>query len=251
MLYRAQDYFFVFDRTTQGSSASSPSGLAAPAIPYWMKLVCASGSVTAYISRDGISWTPNGSGIPIALGSSIDVGLAVTSQNSSQSVTATFDNVSVSSSTAPAPVISSVSATSGQVGSPVMLTGTGFGSSQGASIVFLNGIVATISSWSGTSISITVPTGATSGALIVSVAPTLNDSNPVQFNINANPLPSGWLDQDVGSVSVGGSASYSGGVFTVQGAGYQIASAPGTSDTFHFAYQPLSGNGTIRCSYRQ
>ena len=242
---RSQDYFFVFDRTTPNASASLANYLADPSLPYWMKLVCASGSITAYISRDGVSWTPNGSVISIGLGSSIDVGLAVTSQNTSQSAAAKFDNVSVSYPSVPAPVISSVSATSGQIGSSITLTGTGFGSTQGASGVFLNGVSTTINSWSGMSISVTVPAGATSGDLIVSVAPSFNDSNPVEFNVSANPLPSGWLDQDVGSVSVGGSASYTGGVFTVQGAGYTIASYPGTSDTFHFVYQPLSGDGTI------
>jgi regulation of enolase protein 1 (concanavalin A-like superfamily) len=67
----------------------------------------------------------------------------------------------------------------------------------------------------------------------------MNDSNPVIFTV---PLPSGWLDQDVGSVGLAGSAGYTSGTFMVKGAGAQIY---GTADAFHFVYQPLSGDGTI------
>jgi len=56
-------------------------------------------------------------------------------------------------------------------------------------------------------------------------------------------LPSGWSDSDVGSVGVSGSASFSGGVFTVQGAGITVDGS--TTDAFRFAYQALSGDGRI------
>jgi hypothetical protein len=109
-------------------------------------------------------------------------------------------------------------------------------------MVLLNGTQMTINSWSNTSISITIPSGATSGPLVVSVAPSMNDSNPVIFTVTSQPLPNSWLDQDVGSVGVAGSASYTSGTFTVNGAGTQIY---GTADAFHFVYQPLLGDGTI------
>ena len=58
------------------------------------------------------------------------------------------------------------------------------------------------------------------------------------------PLPSPWTDTDVGSPAIPGSASYSNGVFTVNGAGTDIW---GTNDQFHYVDQPLAGdgNGTI------
>jgi len=59
---------------------------------------------------------------------------------------------------------------------------------------------------------------------------------------NPPGLPSGWSDSDIGSVPLSGSASYSGGTFSVTGAGADIW---GTSDAFHFAYRPLTGDGTI------
>jgi regulation of enolase protein 1 (concanavalin A-like superfamily)/phosphatidylserine/phosphatidylglycerophosphate/cardiolipin synthase-like enzyme len=57
-----------------------------------------------------------------------------------------------------------------------------------------------------------------------------------------SPLPAPWQDQDVGSVGVAGSASYTSGQFTVNGAGSDIW---GTSDSFNYAYQGLSGDGQI------
>ncbi len=56
------------------------------------------------------------------------------------------------------------------------------------------------------------------------------------------PLPSPWLQQDVGSVPLIGLASYSGGSFQVTGAGADIG---GAADAFHFVYQPLSGDGQV------
>lgn len=55
-------------------------------------------------------------------------------------------------------------------------------------------------------------------------------------------LPEGWQSQDVGAVGAAGSATGSGDAFTVRGEGTDIW---GTADEFHFAYRPLSGDGTI------
>jgi regulation of enolase protein 1 (concanavalin A-like superfamily) len=54
--------------------------------------------------------------------------------------------------------------------------------------------------------------------------------------------PQGWTASDVGSVGVAGSAHHSSGIFTVSGAGADVW---GTADAFHYAYTPLSGNGSI------
>jgi YD repeat-containing protein len=70
----------------------------------------------------------------------------------------------------PAPIISSISPTSGGVATPVTITGTNFGLSQGLSTVNFNGTAATPTSWSATSIVAPVPTGTASGAITVTVA---------------------------------------------------------------------------------
>ena len=64
----------------------------------------------------------------------------------------------------------------------------------------------------------------------------------VSVTAGGSPLPSPWADADVGSPAVAGSASYSSGVFTVNGGGADIW---GTSDQFNYVSQPLTGNATI------
>jgi uncharacterized repeat protein (TIGR01451 family) len=60
----------------------------------------------------------------------------------------------------------------------------------------------------------------------------------------SQPVPSPWIDTDVGAPSPAGSATYANGVFTVNGSGTDIW---GTTDQFNYVYQPLAGdgNGTI------
>jgi hypothetical protein len=229
------------ERTSTAGSTASVSSLGVN-LPYWVKVSRSGSSFSSSTSSDGVNWTPLGSSQTISMAQNVYVGLAVNSGSTSALATATFDNVSVSTPSAPAPVITSVSATSGSIGSQVVISGTGFGASQGSSVVLLNGALVTINSWSATSITITIPSGATSGPLVVSVAPSMNDSNAVIFTVSTQPLPSSWLDQDVGSTGVAGSASYANGTFTVVGSGQQIY---GTADAFHFVYLPLSGDATL------
>src|SRR5258707_13383184 len=124
---------------------------------------------------------------------------------------ATFDSVSISSTAAPAPVITSISPRNGMIGSQAVISGTGFGTLQSGSMVTLNGAQVTVNTWSSTSISITIPSGATTGPMLVYAAAGSNASNPVTFTVTTQPLPAGWLDQDVGQVGVAGSATFSNG----------------------------------------
>lgn len=67
-------------------------------------------------------------------------------------------------------------------------------------------------------------------------------SLPVNISVNASGLPSPWLEADIGTTGAVGSATFSAGTFTVRGAGADIWD---TTDSFHFVYQSLNGNGTI------
>ena len=58
----------------------------------------------------------------------------------------------------------------------------------------------------------------------------------------SSSLPSGWGSQDIGGVGAGGWASGSGSSINVSGSGADIW---GGADEFHFAYQSMSGDGTI------
>ena len=134
-----------FNTSVAGGSYTFPNG--------WLKLTRSGGTVTAYTSADGNSWTLVGS-TTISLTDPVTVGIFTNSHNAGALSTATFDNVTVTSLA----------------------------------------------------------------------------------------LPSPWADADVGAPAVAGSASYSGGVFTVNGGGSDIW---GTADQFNYVSQSLSGNGSI------
>jgi regulation of enolase protein 1 (concanavalin A-like superfamily) len=142
-------------RAAAGSTTTSIA--AAATVPRWLKLARAGAAVTASASADGTTWTTIGQGT-VALGSSMMIGLAVTSHDTSKSATATLDHVSITAST---------------------------------------------------------------------VTPA---------------LPSGWTTQDIGAAGQAGSATETGGVFTVKSAGADIW---GTADAFRYAYVPLAGDGSI------
>jgi glucose/arabinose dehydrogenase len=72
-------------------------------------------------------------------------------------------------------------------------------------------------------------------------APTT--STPVSIAVsNPSGIPVPWLEQDIGAVGVPGSSTYNNGTYTVLGSGADIY---GSSDQFHFVYQPVSGDGQI------
>ena len=79
------------------------------------------------------------------------------------------------------PSITSLSPTSGAVGTAVTITGTNFGSTQSTSTVSFNGTRAAVTSWSATSIGTSVPTGAMTGNVVVTVTGVA--SNSVAFTV--------------------------------------------------------------------
>jgi hypothetical protein len=237
-VYRPNFHIQTIWRTNTGGGTSSQDSSISNAAPYWLKIVRSGSTFSSYASPDGITWTQVGSSHTITMATNVYIGLAVSSSANTTLETATFNNVSVSSAASAAPVIGSIWPTTGLPGYDVLVSGSGFGTSQGNSLLLLNGTQLAINSWSAASISATIPPGTISGPLDVLVAPSMNSSNPAIFKV----LPSPMLDQDVGTVGAPGTASYGNGVFSVSGAGTQIF---GSADSFHFVYQQLSGNGTL------
>src|SRR6266705_2490029 len=105
------------------------------------------------------------------------------------------------------------------------------------------------STTSTSTLTLTAGSAAVTGTVTVTVTGMsggLTSTTTVTLTVTAAPnpgLPSVWLDGDVGSVGVAGSASYANGTFTVAGAGQGTFTT--SSDGFHFVYQPLSGDGTM------
>src|SRR5205807_1299858 len=89
----AEGVAFQRRQVTGGTSVSTAASLSIA--PRWVKLRRSGNTFTAYESADGVSWTLVGTDT-IAMQTTVYVGLAVTSHNTSSSATCTFDSVSSS-----------------------------------------------------------------------------------------------------------------------------------------------------------
>jgi len=87
--------------------------------------------------------------------------------------------------TPPPPSITALSPSFGPVGISVTISGTNFGASQGTSTVTFNGTAVTLAGWTDTSISVSVPSGATTGNVVVTVSAVA--SNGVLFTVTLPP----------------------------------------------------------------
>lgn len=100
------------------------------------------------------------------------------------------------------PVISSVSPSTGNVGQTVTLSGINFGSLQGESLIAFNGVSATPTSWTDTSVVTTVPSGAVSGPLSITVNGVT--SNAVMFNVSNMGTVAGTVRRASDNATVSG-----------------------------------------------
>src|SRR3954468_15663072 len=117
------------------------------------------GTVAATIT----SWSPTGIVATVPTGA-VTGSVVVTAAGGVASNGSTFTVTS-------APVITSVApAAGGGFGSSFTITGTNFGATQGNGGVTLNSVPATVSSWSATSIVAQVPSGVTTGNVVVAAA---------------------------------------------------------------------------------
>lgn len=134
------------------------------------------------------------------------------------------------------PNITAIGPTAGLIGSSVTISGITFGQTQGFGGVTFNGVSATVQSWSDSSIAVLVPSGATSGNVVVTDHQLLA-SNGVNFNVITQPVPAiSFISPDAGRAGVGvtisGSnfgATQSGGTVTFNGLPAAINSWSDTS----------------------
>ena len=77
---------------------------------------------------------------------------------------------------------------------------------------------------------------------VASKLATASFANGTLGSSSTPALPSPWTAGDIGSPALVGSATASGGIFTVKGSGQDIW---GTSDQFQFAYQQMTGNAEV------
>ncbi|WP_173221573.1 IPT/TIG domain-containing protein [Paenibacillus alba] len=181
---------------TQGASTLK-FGTAAAAITSWSNT-----SITAVV--------PSG----LAAGSYQVVANVNGAASNSQAFTVTSASIT--------PSVSSLSPVSGAAGSSVTITGTNFGSTQGASTVKFGAIAAAVTSWSSTSIQATVPSGLAAGSYNVVVTVNGTASNSQAFSVTS----SGGVAVSKLYVNTGGVLSAAAGTGATTNT---IASAGGTN----------------------
>jgi hypothetical protein len=130
---------------------------------------------------NGVTATPCGT-----CWSSTSITVAVPSAATTGNVVVTVSGVASNGSpftVLPTPSITGLSSASGGVGVSIVIGGTNFGANQGSSTVTFNGTAAAVcgTCWSNTLITTTVPSGATSGNLVVTVNGV--QSSPVSFTV--------------------------------------------------------------------
>ena len=234
-----------FDRrsSTGGSvSATTVTGAA----PVWVRITRGnSNKFYAYYSADGVTWTQIGSSSTISMATSALVGMAVTAVNQNALNTATFDRVSAPGFVPPS---APTGLTSTSLSTAVNLSWNAAVSATSYSVkraIASGGPYSVIASTTGVTWSDATASNHTSYYYIVTAVgipgESANSSEVIGMP-NLVTIPTTWSDQDVGSNGTLGSADYSSGVFTLRGSGTWIWS---TADSFHFCYQPFTGDGTI------
>jgi YD repeat-containing protein len=103
----------------------------------------------------------------------------------------------------PGPSITGISPSTGAPGAAVTISGQNFGGSQGTSTVRFNGLPASATSWSATSISATVPANVSTGSVTVSVGQQV--SNGVTFTAVTSGTLSGTVSSSADGTAISGS----------------------------------------------
>jgi hypothetical protein len=181
--------------TVNGVASNGPTFTVTPP-PSITGLSVSSGAVGASVTISGSGFgSPQGSGTvsfngtaatSVANWATGSITVTVPSGATTGNVIVTAGGVAsngISFTVVPAPNMTKLSVTSGPVGTAVTITGTNFGSVQGSGTVTFNGIVATtITKWTATSIATKVPTGATTGNVVVHTSGVA--SNGIKFTVH-------------------------------------------------------------------
>jgi hypothetical protein len=141
---------------------------------------------------------------------------------------ATTENIALAT-----PNLTLLSPSSGPVGTAVTITGTNFGALQGSSSVTFSGITAGVTQWSNATLLVSVPTGATTGSVVVTVGSA--SSNSLTFTVGVGTIQGSVKNAGVGvvgaSVAVLQNGIQKASAVTGSGGAYSIASlVPGTYD---------------------
>lgn len=148
------------------------------------------------------------------------------------------------------PEITSLSPTSGPVTTSVTISGKRFRATQGTSTVSFNGVTATPTSWSDTSITVPVPTAATTGPVTVNVSGLV--SNGVTFTVvlgtpmNIMSIPGEGYIYIKWAIPLGGDIFTTYNLYRRTGTGSYALLSGGISDT---AYKDTTAQAGVIYKY--
>ncbi len=94
VLLTANNGVTVQHRASSGGTTAITAGTKSATAPYWVRLVRTGNTVVASSSANGTTWTTH-STQTVALGATVQLGVAVTSHNNSSLATATFESVRI------------------------------------------------------------------------------------------------------------------------------------------------------------
>jgi YVTN family beta-propeller protein len=240
-------------RTVANAATAYAEGPAVNPIPdNWVRLVRTGNVVTGYASADGNAWAPVSSVTLAGLTSQVFIGLAATSGQSFESTTAVFDRVQITGSQTLLPPEVTLSAASSIETGPFTVQVQFNQAVSGlalADFVVTNATASALTG-SGASYGITLTPAAPGMVTVRLPAATVQNAGAVgnaasnTLNVSyAPPVVVSLQGQDVGEVAVVGSATFSGGVYTLKGAGEDIFFS---QDGFQYALTQLNGDGEIR-----
>ncbi|HLQ25409.1 MAG TPA: IPT/TIG domain-containing protein [Acidiferrobacterales bacterium] len=172
---------FTVGTTPVISAVSPPAGLAGASVT----ITGANFGATQSTSTVMFNGTPASAASWSDTQITVTVPGGVTTSNVVVTVAGTASN-GVAFTVGTTPVISAVSPPAGLAGASVTITGANFGATQGTSTVMFNGTPAPATSWSDTQIMVTVPSGATTGNVVVTVGGT--GSNGIPFTVGKIPV---------------------------------------------------------------
>ncbi|MDD2710647.1 MAG: chitobiase/beta-hexosaminidase C-terminal domain-containing protein [Verrucomicrobiae bacterium] len=235
-----------YERRVADETGTLASGYSTVTLPYWLKLIRSGNVFSGYRSEDGVNWTLMGTN-SIGMAASLNAGLVVCSRSTNSLSVAEMDSVNV----LPGAVVDTQapSAPTGLVAAAqsdtwVSLRWEPSSDNVGIALyqIYRDGVKI-----ASTSLRSYVDTARTPSQTHVYTLKARDGagnvsalSEPLSVTLDPATLLFPWAHQDVGSVKAGGSATVSNGVYTVCGDGSNIG---GTSDSFHYAYVPLSGDG--------
>lgn len=135
--------------------------------------------------QEGVAYLPPGNNVPDWHDTSIVIQLHPSTTSGPLTVTR-YDATSNSLPFAVSanPVITSVSPAVAPVGGSVTISGSGFCATQSSNTIQFGGVAANVTSWSDSQIVATVPPGASSGPLVVSVAGI--EGSGASFNVSTD-----------------------------------------------------------------